>query len=71
MTYYTLSGIDPEITPTYYEIIFGDYDKECVEFEKDTLRGSFKAMKIIKTNKLPNMLDTQDTVTMLNNLRNA
>ena len=47
-TYYTLIGIY-KFEDCKYEIIFGDYDREVVEDEKDCSHDSYRCLKIITT----------------------
>lgn len=46
--YYTLVGIYKS-EDCKYEIIFGDYDREVVEFEKDCPHDNYRCLKIITT----------------------
>ena len=47
-TYYTLIGIYKS-EDCKYEIIFGDYDREVVEDEKDCSHDNYRCLKIITT----------------------
>ena len=57
--YYTMVVYDPEFKQWYNE--FGDYDKECVAYERDSYIHGFmdvkpKNIKILKTRDNPNSI---------------
>ncbi|MCP4504517.1 MAG: hypothetical protein GY822_31805 [Deltaproteobacteria bacterium] len=49
MKYYILVGIHKENKKDdqYFDLIFSDYDKECVNYEKESESHNYKKMKVI------------------------
>lgn len=62
MSYFTLAGFDGE----QWGVVFGDYDKETVEDERDDVRdaGEYRKLRILRTGD--KQTDIQSAIDHLN-----